>query len=99
MAGSAGGAIKTGYYVDYTQLANAYANAGLLPWGVLIPGIPYNRLYVTILQAMGLTPKDYERGGKPGYGHSDMFDGPYNWPVNAYDMTQIGAPLPGIYVG
>ena len=55
-AGGAGGAIKTGYYVDYSQMTNKYANAGLLPWGVLIPGLPYNRLYVTILQAMGLAP-------------------------------------------
>jgi hypothetical protein len=99
LAGGAGGALKTGYYVDYTQLANKYANAGLLPWGVLIPGIPYNRLYATILQAMGLAPADYERPGKPGYGHTDMFDGPYNWPTDAYDMSQIGAPLPGIWMG
>jgi hypothetical protein len=99
MAGGAGGAIKTGYYVDYSQMTNKYANSGLLPWGVLIPGLPFNRLYATILQAMGLAPADYEKGGKPGYGHTDMFDGPYNWPSDAYDMTQIGSPLPGIYMG
>jgi hypothetical protein len=99
MAGSAGGALTTGYYVDYSQMENDYANAGLLPWGVLIPGIPYNRLYVTILQAMGLAPADYERGGRPGYGHLESFAGPYNWPTDAYDMGQVGAPLPGIFRG
>jgi hypothetical protein len=99
LAGAAAGAIQTGYYVDYSQMDNDYANDGLLPWGVLIPGLPYNRLYVTILQAMGLAPADYERGGQAGYGHTDMFDGPYNWPTDAYDMTQIGSPLPGIYRG
>jgi hypothetical protein len=99
LGGGGGGALKTGYYVDYSQMDNKYANNGLLPWGVLIPGLPYNRLYVTLLQAMGLRPADYELAGKPGYGHTDMFDGPYNWPANAYDMTQIGAPLPGIYTG
>jgi hypothetical protein len=99
MAGAAGGALKTGLYVDYSQMTNKYANAGLLPWGVLIPGIPYNRLYVTILQAMGLKPSDYETPGQPGYGYADIFDGPYNWPADAYDMTQIGTPLPGIYTG
>jgi hypothetical protein len=97
LAGSAGGALQTGYYVDYSQMDNDYANDGLLPWGVLIPGLPYNRLYVSILQAMGLAPADYERGGQPGYGHTDMFDGPYNWPADAYDMGQIGSPLPGIH--
>ena len=65
MAGGAGGAIKTGYYVDYSQMTNKYANAGLLPWGVLIPGLPYNRLYATILQAMGLEPADYETAASP----------------------------------
>ncbi len=99
MAGGAGGAIQTGYYVDYSQMGNRYANAGVLPWGVLIPGIPYNRLYVTILQAMGLAPADYERPGLPGYGHNTMFDIAYNWPSDAYDMGQIGSPLPGIYLG
>jgi hypothetical protein len=97
LAGSAGGKLQTGYYVDYSQMENDYANAGLLPWGVLIPGIPYNRLYVTILQAMGLAPADYERDGLLGYGHSVMFDGPYNWPADAYAMNQLGLPLPGIY--
>ena len=95
LAGSAGGALRTGYYVDYTQLDHDYANP-ILPWGVLIPGIPHNRLLVTILQAMGLEPADYERDGRPGYGHFERFGGPYRWPDDAYDMTQIGAPLPGI---
>jgi len=99
MAGGAGGAIQTGYYVDYSQMENKYANAGVLPWGVLIPGLPYNRLYVTILQAMGLAPADYERAGKPGYGHTDIFEGPYNWPADAYDASQVGKPLPGIFLG
>jgi hypothetical protein len=70
-----------------------------MPWGVLIPGIPYNRLYVTILQAMGLSPADYERPGQPGYGHTTMFDVAYNWPDDAYDTSRIGEPLPGIFLG
>ena len=97
LAGSAGGALRTGHYVDYTQLDHDYANP-IMPWGVLIPGIPHNRLLVTILQAMGLSPEDYERGGLPGYGHLERFGGPYRWPDDAYDMTQIGAPLPGVLV-
>jgi len=66
---------------------------------VLIPGIPHNRLLVTILQAMGLSPADYERDGRPGYGHTDQFFGPYNWPADAYVEADYGKPLPGIWVG
>lgn len=98
LAGSAGGAIQTGMYVDYSQLGNDYANP-ILPWGVLMPGIPHNRLMVTVLQAMGLSPDDYEQGGAPGYGHSEMFLVAYNWPEDAYVMADIGKPLPGIWNG
>lgn len=96
VAGGAGGALKTGYYVDYTRLSGDYANAGVLPWGVLIPGLPHNRLLVTILQAMGLLPGDYERDGMPGYGHRERFSGPWALGDEAYDFGAIGQPLPGI---
>ena len=76
-------------------MTNDYANDGVMPWGTLIPGIPHNRLLVTILQAMGLSPEDYE-DGTPGYGHSQEFLGPYNWPIDAYVAADIGKPLPGL---
>lgn len=95
LAGGAGGSLKTGYYVDYSQMSHDYANP-ILPWGVLIPGVPHNRLLVTLLQAMGLQPADYERDGRPGYGHTDIFYGPYNWPADAYVAADLGKPLPGI---
>lgn len=98
VAGGAGGALTTGYYVDYTNLDGDYANP-IMPWGVLIPGLPYNRFLVTCLQAMGLQPNEYERWGEPGYAHTTMFDNPYNFPDPAYDMSQLGAPLPGIFNG
>lgn len=98
LAGGAGGCLNTGHYVDYTNLEGDYANP-ILPWGVLIPGLPHNRLLVTILQSMGLTPADYEQGGMAGYGHREMFDGPYNLPSSAYAMGEIGQPLPGIFAG
>ncbi|MBL8944038.1 MAG: DUF1552 domain-containing protein [Myxococcales bacterium] len=97
LAGGAGGSIATGHYVDFTQMTSDYANP-ILPWGVLIPGVQHNRLLVTILQAMGLTPEDYEQG-TPGYGHAVEFSGPYNWPADAYANSPLGAPLPGIFVG
>ncbi|MDP3235422.1 MAG: DUF1552 domain-containing protein [Myxococcales bacterium] len=94
MAGSAGGALRTGNYLDYIDWDQSYANP-LTGWGVLIPGLPHNRLLVTVLQAMGLRPADYERGGRAGYGHHQYIDTPYNWP-RSYDLTQIGQPLPGL---
>jgi hypothetical protein len=94
MAGGAGGAIKTGYYVDYIDWTQSYANP-IEGWGVLSPGLPTNRWLVTILQAMGLSPADYERNGTPGYGNTKLIDAPYNWPTP--NTSQIGAPLPGIF--
>jgi hypothetical protein len=96
-AGSAGGALRTGYFYDYIDWSADYANP-IDGWGVLIPGLPHNRFLVTLLQAMGLRPEDYERDGQPGYGHTDIVgNAPYNWPAD-YDMGQIGSPLPGWFV-
>jgi hypothetical protein len=98
LAGSAGGALETGRYIDYNDFSQGYANR-IGNWGILVPGLPHNRLMVTIMQAMGLSPEDYERDGLAGYGHRERFGGPYAYPDDAYDMTQIGAPLPGLYLG
>lgn len=92
MAGSAGGALNTGYYVDYIDWTQSYANP--IEWGVLTPGVPHNRWLVTMLQAMGLQPSDYERGGQPGYGYGQIVSAPWMWP--GYANPQLGVPLPGI---
>jgi hypothetical protein len=62
----------------------------------VIEGIPHNRFLVTVLQAMGLEPGDYESEGQAGYGATNT-DGkdPNLWPVN-YDFGQVGEILPGI---
>ena len=74
LAGNAGGALTSGNMIDYSDRAATAADNYDLPneggWS-LTPshanyigcyyGIPYNRLLVTILQAMGLSPGDYER--------------------------------------
>jgi Protein of unknown function (DUF1552) len=100
LAGSAGGQLDTGHYVDYSQLDGDYANDGIGDgWGVLIPGVPHNRLLVTILQAMGLSPEDYEIDGKPGYGHTEFFFEPYQLPESSYVAADYGKPLPGIFLG
>jgi hypothetical protein len=49
LAGSAGGKLSTGHYLDY---------AGRL----------FNSLFVTMFNAMGLTPADYQRNEVTGFG-------------------------------
>jgi len=94
LAGSGGGFIKTGRYLDYIDWnGRAYFAQEN---GNVIKGIPHNRLLVTLMQAMGLAPADYERGGKPGYGSTDTTGhDPGAWPVD-YDLSTVGQILPGI---
>jgi hypothetical protein len=94
LAGSAGGFIKPGRYLDYIDWnGRAYFAQEL---GNVIKGIPHNRLLVTILQAMGLAPVDYERAGQAGYGSTSTSGrDPNAWPVN-YDLATVGQILPGI---
>jgi hypothetical protein len=60
LAGSAGGRLKTGRYIDY-DLSSPDPK-------MRKKGVIYNGLLVSILQTMGLSPSDYEQDGKPGYG-------------------------------
>ncbi|HYQ40791.1 MAG TPA: DUF1552 domain-containing protein [Polyangiaceae bacterium] len=94
LAGSAGGYIKTGRYLDYIDWdGRSYFSQ---EDGNVIKGIPHNRFLVTLLQAMGLSPADYERDGQAGYG-STSTNGrdPSAWPTD-YDLSNIGQVLPGI---
>ncbi len=63
-AGSAGGHFSTGNFVDYRNHDADSLGGG----GYRRPGIAYNQFLANVLQAMGLEPEDYERGGIPGYG-------------------------------
>jgi hypothetical protein len=94
LAGGAGGFIKTGRYLDYIDWdGKAYFSQ---EDGNVIKGIPHNQFLVTALQAMGLAPADYERGGQAGYGSTSV-SGRSNdtWPVD-YDLSSVGQILPGI---
>jgi hypothetical protein len=96
LAGSAGGAINTGRYLDYIDWeGHSYFSQ---EDGNVIKGIPHNRFLVSVLQAMGLQPSDYESGGQPGYGSTSTNgrDGSL-WPVD-YDLSKVGEPLPGFLV-
>jgi hypothetical protein len=64
MFGNAGGAIKTGYYMDYVNY-NGISPADLKPTNDitashLYTGTFYNRLLLNYLQGLGLSPSDYE---------------------------------------
>lgn len=94
LAGSAGGYLKAGRYLDYIDWdGRSYFSQ---EDGNVIEGIPQNRLLVTALQAMGLGPADYEREGQAGYGSTSTSGrDPDLWPVE-YDLSQVGDILPGI---
>jgi hypothetical protein len=94
LAGSAGGFIKPGRYLDYIDWdGKAYFSQ---EDGNVIKGIPHNRFLVTALQAMGLSPADYERAGQAGYGSTSTNGRDASaWPVD-YDLSTIGQILPGI---
>lgn len=94
LAGSAAGYIKPGRYLDYIDWeGRSYFSQ---EDGNVIRGIPHNRFLVTALQAMGLSPADYERDGQKGYG-STSTNGrdPGAWPTD-YDLSSVGQVLPGI---
>lgn len=93
-AGSAGGAITTGRYLDYIDWdGRAYFSQ---EDGNVIRGIPHNQFLVSVLQAMGLSPADYERNGQPGYGStSTQTKDPSLWATD-YDLSRVGDPLPGL---
>lgn len=93
VAGSAGGQIQTGRYLDYIDWdgRSYFAQED----GNVIQGIPHNRFLVAVLQAMGLSPEDYEREGQPGYGSTSVNGrDPSLWPTE-YDLSAVGQPLPG----
>jgi hypothetical protein len=66
--GSAAGFFKTGLYLDYR---NQTTFGRLVYYGKSneYTGLTYSRWLGTVLQAMGLPPGEYERGGARGYGN------------------------------
>lgn len=75
MAGSAGGALRTGNYVDYRDQHNTRLAGTDYPEQRLYrPGLYYSQWLGTVLQAMGLPHADWGRSGEPGYGEEA-----YDW--------------------
>jgi hypothetical protein len=94
LAGSAGGYVKTGRYIDYIDWTSKayFGQFG----GTVIRGIPHNQFCVTAMQAMGLGPADYERPGIAGFGETKTTNkNPSLWATD-YDLGRVGQILPGI---
>lgn len=68
-AGSAGGALNTGQYLDYRNIDGEGFGPIEGSDERMHPGLSYNQWLGTALQAMNLSPTDYETGTYGGYGH------------------------------
>jgi hypothetical protein len=63
---------------------------------MVIEGVPYNRLLVTLLQAFGLAPEDYEVTAGRGYGDTSTTGKPSDAFAVDYDFAEVGKVLPDI---
>ncbi|MES3036782.1 MAG: DUF1552 domain-containing protein, partial [Bdellovibrionota bacterium] len=88
----AGAKIRNGYYIDYRP--RPLVGDADIPWGR-----PINSLLVTILQSFGLTPAEYEKFGRKGFGVNDQYAanrGPHYAPFLG---ARVNDPLPFLYKG
>ncbi|MEM7156509.1 MAG: DUF1552 domain-containing protein [Myxococcota bacterium] len=74
-AGSGGGNMRTGQYVDYRNLAKGAFGKWDESNETLYPGLTFNQWLGTALQTMGMSPKSYESGDYGGYGEHFVGEG------------------------
>ena len=97
-AGSAGGALKTGSFIDYRNMTSAHRYmAGEVSWGAddktRMHGLLYNQFLATTLLAMGVQRSEFERWGHKGYGHVGFGTQPNEYPhptTRAYYQGETG---------
>lgn len=95
-AGSAGGALRTGQYVDFRNLDNDGFGSSSNTDERMFPGLSYSQWLGTMLQAMGLPPTAYESGPYGGYGEHFIGDGRGAlYPSSVLEAT--GEPLPWVW--
>ncbi|MEM9194432.1 MAG: DUF1552 domain-containing protein [Myxococcota bacterium] len=93
MAGSACGRLRTGVVIDYHSRPDEQWARGVRL------GRPYNQLLTTIMQALGLSPSDWELAGRPGFGDYQLM--PHRYARGAWDKyagTERD-PLPHYFLG
>jgi hypothetical protein len=68
-AGSAGGFLRTGQFIDLRRAGDPRSKLDPQFHGYLLyAGMLYSQFLATVLQAMGMRPPDFERWGYKGYG-------------------------------
>lgn len=93
--GSAGGYLKTGRYIDYVDHDRPIRFRQ--HDGSVVEGVQFNRLMVTIMQAMGLSPSEYEISPGRGFGETQTIDKGDGF-ARDYDDSNVGQILPDIRV-
>jgi hypothetical protein len=79
LAGSAGGFLKPGRHIDYGPSYGNLRRPIGGDEGDYKRGRPYNQLLITIMQAMGMQPADYEVGTTQGYGVYGTLESSYTY--------------------
>jgi hypothetical protein len=91
--GRGGGRIRAGRYLDYVDWNQRVRFSQHN--GAVIEGVQYNRLLVTLLQAMGLRPDEYEIEPGKGFGEYRPV-GKGGGFARDYDESNVGEPLPDL---
>ncbi len=91
--GRAGGVLNTGRYIDYVDHDQPVRFRQ--HDGSVIEGVQYNRFLVTLMQAMGLTEKEYERNPGRGFGETRPLEKGPGFATD-YDHTNVGQTLPSL---
>ena len=66
--GSAAGFLRTGLFVDYRRTGYPESASPATAGGTQHMGLLYNQWLATVLQAMRVSPSEFERWGHRGYG-------------------------------
>lgn len=74
-AGSAGGLLRTGQYLDYRNLERNPFGGGEGTDELMHTGLTWNQWLGNALQAMGVSPQEYESGSYGGYGEHFVGEG------------------------
>ncbi|MBX9766905.1 MAG: DUF1552 domain-containing protein [Bdellovibrionales bacterium] len=95
VGGSAGGKLRAGQYIDFRSRPFLYA-----PGDAYHYGRPYNEILITFLQAMGLSPADYQREGRQGFGiYGDRLSSEEKLQMANFISGPKDNPLPHFYKG
>jgi hypothetical protein len=89
--GQAGGTFRGGRYIDFIDHERPVRFRQ--HDGPVIEGVQYNRFVVSLLDAMGVQPSEYEQSAGAGFGESHHVGKDGAWAID-YDTSNVGQPLP-----